>query len=157
MGQQHRLATHFLDVLDGRHNTLDTRCIGHFAVFDRHVDIDAGEDDLAVKIHVVEGFEGHIASRFQSFFFRFAFRQRVVQAIQFAERMAKQADHQPGIEKERDNAGANQNVLKHCLVSTTAVARARSAHCVFQHEGEENNENQCNDQFDRKVRFHPAT
>ena len=55
-------------VLDGRESGLDAGGVAHDAILDRHVEVDADEDALAVDVDVADGLlsESHV----QSFLYR---------------------------------------------------------------------------------------
>ena len=59
MRQQHGLAALVEDGLHGGHDPVDARGVGDLSVFHRHVDVDPGQDRLAVEVHIVEGFPAH--------------------------------------------------------------------------------------------------
>ncbi len=58
MGEQDGQATLVGDFLDGVGDPLDPGGIGHHAVSDRHVEIDAQQHALAGQIEIIEGLEG---------------------------------------------------------------------------------------------------
>jgi hypothetical protein len=80
MRQEHRLAALGEDILHRRHDALDPRGVGDATVLHRHVDVDAGQDDLAAKLHVIEGFPGHVCPSLA------AYQRRRVRRAYFSER-----------------------------------------------------------------------
>ena len=46
------------EFVQGRHDAVDAGRVANFAILDRHVEIDAHDDALALGVEVIEGFEG---------------------------------------------------------------------------------------------------
>ena len=62
MRQQNRLAARRDNIFHRGHDFLNARVIRHPSAFQRHVDIDPNQNNLAVQIHIVERFPSHVAS-----------------------------------------------------------------------------------------------
>ena len=64
MRHQDRLGTGLGDVPERGHDALDAGGVGHLAVGDRNVEVDAHQHALAREIEIFKGFEsGHLCLR----------------------------------------------------------------------------------------------